>query len=474
MKFDAKTFKITAIICALYAAPIILNDIVYLDDNFRIVAGYKNWTHDGRVLADVFYYLFSFGGTLVDVYPLPLILSLAAFSGVVALMNGAFKVSAGIFSIGSFCILANPLMLSNLYFRFDSAFMVLSVSLAILPYCFISRSILGCGIGTVAILASISMYQASAAIFIGLAGIELLVKQEQPRSWTAAALDIVYRVSQLLTSLLVYKVAVLPNITLNSYTVEYSNTLPISPSSVPLLYENAKTSIRTILNVFSGPGILILCCALIIVALALFHALKIKQYLLTLPLSFVACFLASVGLHTMSANYFSLPRMYVGVGLLFMWVVLLSTTIKFLPVRYLLIAPIVFSLFYINFLAANMLRDDDKNARSFASHIITKLDILNIGSHGKIMIVGRLRASPSSDRASYVYPPLSDIRQNLFNSGYDGGRFLLMQEGLPQLDYPDDTQRADILVKMGGANPTASNELYALYVINDTVVIEFF
>lgn len=473
MKFDAQTFKFTAILCYLYAAPIILNDLVYLDDNFRIVAGYKNWTHDGRVLADVFYYLFSFGATLVDVYPLPLILSLATFSGVVALLNGVLKVNAGIFSLASLCILANPLMLSNLYFRYDSAFMVLSISLALLPYCVVRRSTFLWIIGTFAILASVSMYQASAAIFIGLAGIELLIKEGQAKSWKDGAKNLIYRIAQLVSALVVYKIAVLPNITLNSYTVKYSHTLPVSPSSAPILYENAKTSVRTILNVFSGPGILILCCAVIIVALALLHAIRTKQFLLTLPLSFSACFLAAVGLHTVSANYFSLPRMYVGVGLLLMWVVLLSTTIKIRSIRYLLTIPIAFSLFYINFLASNMLRNDDRYARAFAARLITKLDTLNIDPHGKIMFVGHLQPSPSSGRASYVYPPLNAIRQNLFNSGYDGGRFLFMQLGMPKLEYPNETDRADIAAKLDTANPVSRNEIYELYLVNNTVVVKF-
>ncbi|MEL6007674.1 glucosyl transferase GtrII family protein, partial [Citrobacter portucalensis] len=52
---------------------IISSDIYYMDDIFRHVLWYSGWSGDGRPFADTIYNIISFGNSIVDMHPMPLI-----------------------------------------------------------------------------------------------------------------------------------------------------------------------------------------------------------------------------------------------------------------------------------------------------------------------------------------------------------------------------------------------------------------
>ncbi|EFJ3328968.1 hypothetical protein G5I70_004439, partial [Escherichia coli] len=126
---------IAAGLTLFYAIPLLLGTSYYNDDIFRSVWSYYGWQGDGRPLAEAIYRTITTGDVLPDYFPGMTILALILYSAVSLKVCEYFIGSKGIKAIVlSLCFLASPFFVSNLLFRYDSFFMVLSVTMAITPY----------------------------------------------------------------------------------------------------------------------------------------------------------------------------------------------------------------------------------------------------------------------------------------------------------------------------------------------------
>ncbi|MCE9896593.1 glucosyltransferase domain-containing protein, partial [Citrobacter portucalensis] len=134
-----------------------------------------SWDTDGRPFANLFYFVLTFGQTLPDIYPIPLLLGVAFYSyvGFLYARTNGFKFSIG-FILSYAMLIMNPLFISNLLFRYDSSFMVIALTLCVVPYSLTLKKWNAYIIGTAALITSFGLYQAAISVFIALAGIELV------------------------------------------------------------------------------------------------------------------------------------------------------------------------------------------------------------------------------------------------------------------------------------------------------------
>ena len=118
--------------------PLLISDIYYLDDSYRVVTGIIGWSGDARPVGEIFYKILTLSNnSLPDLFPAPLILSILFLCYVFSLLSTKF--SNGHTFLFALCIspvILNPLFNANLHFRYDSPFMVLSIAFALLPYRF--------------------------------------------------------------------------------------------------------------------------------------------------------------------------------------------------------------------------------------------------------------------------------------------------------------------------------------------------
>lgn len=109
-------------------------NIYYFDDNYRAAGGYYNWGGDFRPFADWLYYFLGLGRRFTDLTPLPQIFAL----GFLYLTYNIYvkKFNNGELSIPVLLVFIpivwSPFLLSNLYFRYDSIFMLLAILLSVL------------------------------------------------------------------------------------------------------------------------------------------------------------------------------------------------------------------------------------------------------------------------------------------------------------------------------------------------------
>lgn len=126
-------YQILIFLNLLWIWALIGSNTYYFDDNYRAAGGYYNWGGDYRPLADIFYYILGLGRRYTDISPLP---QLLAFTFLYYMGYRLFKIFSEkdhqfIYIISFSNLLFCPFLLSNLYFRLDSVFMILALLLSV-------------------------------------------------------------------------------------------------------------------------------------------------------------------------------------------------------------------------------------------------------------------------------------------------------------------------------------------------------
>lgn len=159
----------------IYVYPIIHADYAYIDDNWRALLGAQDgWRNQGRILMEWFHELLTFGGGTINIFPLPLLLSI--FVLVIAMSRLTLwyfpepTVASGLVVLP---ILCNPFFLGNLTYQYDGPAMILAVVAVIYAMtCRIERASVRSLVVALLIAVTLSLYQLTIALFIGLCVVE--------------------------------------------------------------------------------------------------------------------------------------------------------------------------------------------------------------------------------------------------------------------------------------------------------------
>jgi len=229
----------------VYVLPIIIANFYYIDDLGRSLEGNTGWKGNGRPLADWVAIILSDGKPLMDVSPWIQILSVVTLDYVLILfvkklipMASAFQ----LFIVASFAYL-NLFMLENLSYKFDSFGMIVSLGIFLLLYSLpdknVNRKFL-CLSSSLAVLLSLSIYQASVGAYISLAVLEVIYFLYQKSMWRDIMERVALRVLGILTGGLVYKLIIANRyVDKHGYSAEHSSFLnPFSSADVSILIDN--------------------------------------------------------------------------------------------------------------------------------------------------------------------------------------------------------------------------------------------
>lgn len=128
--------------------PIILWGGYFLDDNYRSIDAFYGWTGDYRPVSDWIFYLLGFGEDFTDTAPLNYIIQFFILSYFnifftnkiqkIFLLDKSFK---NYISLSVSLIFLSPFFIQNLYFRYDSLIMVISIIIACIPFFFNNKKI---------------------------------------------------------------------------------------------------------------------------------------------------------------------------------------------------------------------------------------------------------------------------------------------------------------------------------------------
>lgn len=145
--------------------PFIFDRIYFIDDITRSIKGYFGWIGLGRPLTELIAIVLTINTkTLADITPLPQLLSITALlvASMLLVRNISDRITLGSILI-SLTAVINPLVFSNMLYRFDSLSMSLSILLPIIAWdIFLKGKRL---LPFLLLVATLSLYQPAISIF---------------------------------------------------------------------------------------------------------------------------------------------------------------------------------------------------------------------------------------------------------------------------------------------------------------------
>ena len=155
------SFKKYNAVVFIFVLPIILANQYYIDDIGRAAFGYKKWGVDGRPVADMVMSFLNFSGRMVDLAPLPILLSVVMLSISFSLYRKNFLDDSKWSFIVPLAFLANPAIISFFSYRFDVFTFSFAITAAFLLYTYRTKKFaLDIIIGSILATLVLSTYQA--------------------------------------------------------------------------------------------------------------------------------------------------------------------------------------------------------------------------------------------------------------------------------------------------------------------------
>ena len=437
----------------LYVLPIILANFYYVDDLARSVAGYARWSDNGRPLAEYIIKGMSFGGRVIDLAPLPLILSVLA----VVLSGYYYCFKAGIegrvtVAITSVSLLISPFYLQNISYRFDVFTMSLSVAA-----CVLSAAVLLKRSGHVwfllsglLIVASLSLYQSSANICIAMIGLNALVSYRSTLFKSTVLESVRYAIT-IVVALLFYKFCIASVFVSGVYSESHAESASSMESVIKAINAYAWMFKETFIGNYGKAMSLLAIIPLIAIAILL---------IISIVFSYIGVLIA---LH----DPVIYPRVLVGFcGIVFSGFVVTSlfckrmTTILLIP----LAASILLSYSYGDSLSAQ------KEKEGFIFGLVANEVVSHHGVE-KIRFNGTVDIAPTASNAAEKSGIIKIITPSYIRSDWMFGAFQLHRMGV-KVDHDSAIDIKSIL-KSDCKNRISNNSLFSTIKNGNTLIFDF-
>ncbi|MCT8198001.1 glucosyltransferase domain-containing protein [Proteus mirabilis] len=466
-----KNYKYHYIIFLIIVSPYIINDIYVYDDIFRMQKGYYGWIDDGRFLSEFFYKIMSLGANNIpDLYPIPLILSGVFFCFSFKRLTNLFNIENNLTSsLLMASLLSCPMLVSNFSFRYDGAFMILSMSFAILSLTVSTKNIyLNVIISSILLSFAFSTYQASVNIFIALSSILFLFNAINKNNKLMS--DLLVNMITVFISYIIYSKFYLEIFEQSSYASNFNKIIQFNDDGINILLENLTLSFNVIKLIFTPAISIILLIIFSIFIINLILNKKINLLLLgCLIITISVTILSSSGVILFGVNAKFYPRVFMGLSVFFMlFPLIISFVSKNNSLINLCTLAISLPLILVNQTAINSIKNEINFSNQVSEYIYNDINALGLTSKENYHISGTLKVTPNTRNNINVFPIISHLIPKHFVNFYDGGRFTLMKNGFSNITYNKTKQ--NIINKH---KPLRDNNIYSLYYINDTVYLIF-
>ena len=479
MIYSKKCFISCLVILGVALIPIISSNVYYMDDLYRVVLGIKGWSGDARPFAEIFYNVLTLQSDIMpDLFPAPLILAVVFLCFVFSMLSERFSNGRDI--LFAFCIcplILNPLFSSNLHFKYDSPFMVLSVAFALLPFCFaFKRTVLYVLVTAAFVTLTLSTYQVSVNIFAVLTVVEFLYAATKG-GFRVAVLRLINRGVGFIVGYLVYSKIIIPLTPVNKYFLEYSSAVGLNKSGVLKVLDNFTSSFSIFSNSQSMGFEIFVFCIVAAYVLAISNLLISNHKSISpiaLALSSVLAFFMFVllipGVMIFSEQPLFFARGYIGFGgfVSAMLIPLCWASVRVL--RYILVIPYVYMVGFV-YAAHNAFKIENDHIEQTAMSIINDI---NNGGHDDVKYIrvdGELKNSPGTDVIVTAYPLVKTILPKAFSYQYDGGLYVIKRLGLPDVKYATNENAEAI---SNGCLPKLKRHYYDIcFGTEDTAYVKF-
>lgn len=324
-----KYFYLYSLLLFLWCLPFLFYQDFYRDDYTRLVSGYAGWENAGRPLATLLYNLLSMNiGTISNLYPLPMFLSILSLAYVFSKLHENIKryhsaFSDWIITPAILLIVANPFFIQNLAYQYDVLPMCLALATSLLAFLILDNSKKNIAISVLLLVISLSFYQPASNIFVVITLFHLSVSLKPSPASLRSILShfLVYITSLTVYYLLVFVVS----------PVKPIRSEKITLSELPKSLERNYDAFLSILNNLHLPLWLVLSCFLLISGWIISKAFTfyrqkrglIFSSLVALSPFLILCFIW--GPLLMLKETMSFPRTYMSVGMILCGMSLIAT-----------------------------------------------------------------------------------------------------------------------------------------------------
>jgi hypothetical protein len=458
----------------LFFAQFFILDAYYFDDLFRAQDGAFGWRRDGRALGGFFYkILLNFQSPLADIYPIPLIIAGLFFCFIIYHLCKSLNIvctkQQGLILL---ILISNPLALSNWLFRYDSAFMLLSVAFALLPFCILHITTKKWfTYTTLSLLGTLMTYQISINIFIGFSAIFAFKLTVEHKSIKEIIRHILMFIITLSTAYLIYSKVILAIMPTHDYFAQFRE-LPTISNLFDVMIHNTMQSYEIIRLLFHSGLFTSLVIGLLFSAYTVFktkNTVIIIFYFITL----LTTTFAISGAMLFSPNAPFSTRTFLGIIPCLMFPIITLALFKHYKLFFIAGIYLCLNMLVIDRAALNATSAEIKHQNIIAQQIMTEASINHITKIEQIMILGKPTKSGIAKISEQTYPIISAILPHTFSGPYDGGRYIMMLNGYPKTTYPNPEQQEWITQSIKSTMPITSNPIYKLYYINQVLIINF-
>lgn len=464
-----------------YLTPFIFSGVYYADDLFRARLGFNGWTFDGRPLSELSYKILTLfqSDSVPDVYPLPLLISGFLFCAII----GKFIKHSGVndswlnFSL-LLALLANPYFISNLMFRYDGYFMLISVAVCLIPFCFNAEKIVSWFIiTTICLVSCLSLYQASINVFIGTVGAYLTINAIRKKSFTYNIKFIVFSFFCVCASYLIYSNIITVIFPTSDYTREYSGILSLNKDGFNIFISNIKKSFELVLiSMKSGLFIPTIIVYFIAFCLTIIYSYKNKKTYVyayfIISILIVTFSISGIIVFGQHAKFY--PRVFLGfsVFLLFPLLILFILTSS-KSLRLISSMIILIPVLNISTASINTIKQNNEYTKLVANRIVSDINNSTARNNKEFAVIGTLQNSDRAKLNISIYPIIGLLNHAIFSDGYAAGRFVLMNLGIQDITYISYDDSLKLFNGSENVEYISNNELYSIKNVNNITLLVF-
>lgn len=218
-----------AIAIFLYTLPIVLTNKLQVDDLGRSLTGYSNWSYNGRPLTDFITSMLNLGKPLLNIFPLSLYIGLGTLAtSIYTFIKKVDKKNDPItIAICSFLFIANPYLIENMSFQYDSLSMLLSASSIFLVF-IVRENIIGYILKTALVLSSLTLYQATISLYFMLFLVVIFDKIRNESKIIEIINMIIKNLMIFITAYFLYNYIILKMVPLDAYSSSHNGTIHLN------------------------------------------------------------------------------------------------------------------------------------------------------------------------------------------------------------------------------------------------------
>ncbi|MGQ0473709.1 glucosyltransferase domain-containing protein [Acinetobacter variabilis] len=425
--------------------PIILWGGYFLDDNYRSIYGYYAWISDYRPIADFIYSILGLSTDFVDTFPLNYIIQFFLISSFIIYFTNKIQEVFSLeeqlknyISISLSFLFLSPLFIQNLYFRYDSLIMVISVIISCVPFFFNNKKI-----DFLCCIIILFTYQSSIVGYMFVVTLKILAlnlgNHNRINIYKEVFKSILVFISSLLFFFLIIKLFITPN----NYAKNHTTLI----TSLDMLIENIEFSLDVLKFSNSPLDYSLLIFSLIISILFIFRAIfnnfkihKLDKIILSIGVIFILsiCIL-NINIILLKPRLY--PRTYIGFGFVLL-LIGISLTILMSSKDYILKKYIYFykflvicifimclNIFYAGY---NYIKETERYSENLINNINYDLSTLGVKKYKYIMAYGKINYPLRAKVLENRYPILKkalydkmDLQKHrlfydlLHNTGYE-------------------------------------------------------